>query len=647
MQITNSRLFSFTISLLLFTNPTSSDPQTNLVTAACVSNNAIDPFIFSSNLNSVFAELRSLLNSSHFAMAQRIHTIEMVYAIAQCRHYLSTSDCLSCFSTATSELQTRCLNNIGAHAVYDGCFLRYENVGFFDQYTQQYTQPWRIGLCGNRTEDGGGFTETAREVLSDLCMVTPRIDGFSAAVRRETVGGRDVYGVAQCLVTVGQNGCDQCLKGAYGNIEKCPPSADGRAVDGGCFLRYSDTAFFNDDQMTNLAPFLKRGASSNKRAEIGGGIGAAAFILLLVLLFAVLRCCKRTEKTRNRRILGATELRAAVNFHYRDLKSATENFSERNKLGQGGFGDVYKGVMKNGETVAVKKLMIRESGREEADFESEVRLISNLHHRNLVRLLGCCSNGPELLLVYEYMANSSLDKFLFGGRRGTLNLKQRFDIIIGMARGLAYMHEEFHVCIIHRDIKSSNILLDDDFQPRIADFGLARLLPNNWSHLSTRVAGTLGYTAPEYAIHGQLSKKADTYSFGVVVLEIISGQRSNDIKIEPVTQYLLEWAWRLYEEESLMELVDKSLDLNECRTDEVKKVIEIGLMCTQAPATRPTMSQVVVLLLNQGRPDVNLIRPAFIGGPARNHHRALKNTSASTGSSTSNATMSITQISAR
>ncbi|XP_058098010.1 cysteine-rich receptor-like protein kinase 43 isoform X3 [Magnolia sinica] len=606
MQITNSRLFSFTISLLLFTNPTSSDPQTNLVTAACVSNNAIDPFIFSSNLNSVFAELRSLLNSSHFAMAQRIHTIEMVYAIAQCRHYLSTSDCLSCFSTATSELQTRCLNNIGAHAVYDGCFLRYENVGFFDQYTQQYTQPWRIGLCGNRTEDGGGFTETAREVLSDLCMVTPRIDGFSAAVRRETVGGRDVYGVAQCLVTVGQNGCDQCLKGAYGNIEKCPPSADGRAVDGGCFLRYSDTAFFNDDQMTNLAPFLKRGI-----------------------------------------ILGATELGAAVNFHYRDLKSATKNFSEGNKLGQGGFGDVYKGVMKNGKTVAVKKLMIHESGRAEADFESEVKLISNLHHRNLVRLLGCCSNGPELLLVYEYMANSSLDKFLFGDRRGTLNWKQRFDIIIGMARGLAYMHEEFHVCIIHRDIKSSNILLDDDFQPRIADFGLARLLPNNWSHLSTRVAGTLGYTAPEYAIHGQLSKKADTYSFGVVVLEIVSGRRSTDIKIEPVTQYLLEWAWRLYEEDSLMELMDKSLDLNECRTDEVKKVIEIGLMCTQAPASRPTMSQVVVLLLSQGNPGLNVIRPAFIGAPDRIHNRALKDTSTSTRSSMSNATMSITQVSGR
>ncbi|XP_058098019.1 cysteine-rich receptor-like protein kinase 43 [Magnolia sinica] len=643
MEITNSLVFSFAISLLLFSNPASSDPQINLLETACNTYNATNPSIFSSNVDSVLAELMSQLNSTYFATAQRTRTEEVVYALAQCRHYLSTSDCLSCISRATSQLRTHCLNLAGAHANYDGCFLRYEDVGFFDQYSQL----WRFGSCGNSTEEGGGFAETAREVLMDLYMATPRINGFFATARRATVGGKVVYGVAQCLETVGETSCEECLKGAYGNIENCPPSADGRAMDGGCFLRYSNTAFFRDDQVTDLAPFLKRGSTSNKKAKIGGIVGAAAVILLLVLLFAMLRRYKRTDNTRNRRILGATELRAAVNFHYKDLKSATENFSEGNKLGQGGFGDVYKGVMKNGKTVAVKKLMIHESGRDEADFESEVKLISNLHHRNLVRLLGFCSNGPELLLVYEYMENSSLDKFLFGDRHGTLNWKQRFDIIIGMARGLAYMHEEFHVCIIHRDIKSSNILLDDEFQPRIADFGLARLLPNNRSHLNTRVAGTLGYTAPEYAIHGKLSKKADTYSFGVVVLEIISGQRSNDIKIEPITQYLLEWAWRLYEEDSLMELVDKSMDLSECRTDEVKKAIEIGLMCTQAPALRPTMSQVVVLLLSQDDPGLNLNRPAFIDAPNRKHHRALKDTSTSTASSSSNATLSITQMSGR
>ncbi|XP_020205665.1 cysteine-rich receptor-like protein kinase 2 [Cajanus cajan] len=161
------------------------------------------------------------------------------------------------------------------------------------------------------------------------------------------------------------------------------------------------------------------------------------------------------------------------------------------------------------------------SSKMEDDFEGEVKLISNVHHRNLVRLLGCCIKGRERILVYEYMANSSLDKFIFGSRRGSLNWKQRYHIILGTARGLAYLHEEFHVSIIHRDIKTANILLDDDLQPKIADFGLARLLPGDRSHLSTKFAGTLGYTAPEYAMHGQLSEKADTYSYGIVVLEIM------------------------------------------------------------------------------------------------------------------------------
>ncbi|KAL7251359.1 hypothetical protein ACSBR1_013241 [Camellia fascicularis] len=189
------------------------------------------------------------------------------------------------------------------------------------------------------------------------------------------------------------------------------------------------------------------------------------------------------------------------------------------------------GTLKNGNIIAVKKLALS-SSRAKADFESEVKLISNVHHRNLIRLLGCSNKGPELLLVYEYMANGSLDRFLYGERRGALNWKQWFEIIFGTARGLAYLHEQFHVCIIHRDIKFSNILLDDDFQPKIADFGLARLLPEEQSHLSTRFAGTLVYTAPGYAIHGQLFEKVDTYSFGVVVLEIISGQKCNEMKVE-------------------------------------------------------------------------------------------------------------------
>uniref|UniRef100_A0A0D3HEU9 Protein kinase domain-containing protein n=3 Tax=Oryza TaxID=4527 RepID=A0A0D3HEU9_9ORYZ len=285
-----------------------------------------------------------------------------------------------------------------------------------------------------------------------------------------------------------------------------------------------------------------------------------------------------------------------------------------------------------------------ETSRAKADFESEVKLISNVHHRNLVRLLGCSSKGSECLLVYEYMANGSLDKFLFGDKRGTLNWKQRFNIIVGMARGLGYLHQEFHVCIIHRDIKSSNVLLDDEFQPKIADFGLARLLPDDHSHLSTKFAGTLGYTAPEYAIHGQLSEKVDTYSFGVVVLEIISGRKLNDARLDPDSQYLLEWAWKLYENNNLIELVDKSLDPKEYNPEEVKIIIQIALLCTQsAVASRPTMSEVVVLLLTKNSSEFQPTRPTFIDAISR----VRGETSSSSSSSASKATISITQYSAR
>ncbi|KAI7991736.1 Cold-responsive protein kinase 1 [Camellia lanceoleosa] len=295
-------------------------------------------------------------------------------------------------------------------------------------------------------------------------------------------------------------------------------------------------------------------------------------------------------------ILGASELQGPVIYSYKDLKSATKNFSEETKLGEGGFGDVYKGTLENGNIIAVKKLAIS-SSRAKA-----------------------------------------------GEKRGALNWKQRFDIIFGIARGLAYLHEHFHVCIIHRDIKSSNILLDDDFLPKIADFGLVRLLPEDQSHLSTGFAGTLGYTAPEYAIHGQLSEKVDTYSFGIVVLEIISGRRCNEMTAES-TEFLLEQAWKLYEDGMHLKLVDETLDANEYRGEEVKKVIEIALMCTQSPvSTRPTMSEIVVLLVSDHSMEVTRpTQPTLI----EKDKKVRSDTTTTTSSSTSNATASFTEFAGR
>ncbi|KAL0423287.1 UNVERIFIED_CONTAM: Cysteine-rich receptor-like protein kinase [Sesamum radiatum] len=516
---------------------------------------------------------------------------------------------------------------------------RYESNNFYDDTTL----PGNIQICGNRTApQPAAFGAAGQTLLTDLEVATPRINGFFAATKREVTNGGNltIYGVAQCAETVTPSGCLDCLTVAYKNLQGCLPDADGRAIDAACFLRYSDTPFFADNQTLDITPFLRGGGdSSKKKAIIGGVVGGGGLVLILLAVFLWYKFSRKPKATVRGNILGATEL-AQISTQ-RQLGG-----SEENKLGEGGFGDVYKATLKNGNIIAVKKLDIS-SGRAKADFETEVRLISNVHHRNLVRLLGYCSKGSELLLVYEYMANGSLDRFLYGDKRGVLTWKQRYNIIFGTARGLAYLHEQYHECIIHRDIKPSNILLDDDFQTKIADFGLARLLPENQSHVSTKFAGTLGYTAPEYAIGGHLSEKVDTYSFGVVILEIISGRRSSDMNADSDTGFLLEEAWKLYESGMHLKLADETLNSSEYTAEEVKKLVEIALTCTQSPAaSRPTMSEVLVMLLgDRSAEQKGPTRPSFSYG-----NRGFADTTTttnSTGSSNSNATASITQFTGR
>jgi serine/threonine protein kinase len=229
-------------------------------------------------------------------------------------------------------------------------------------------------------------------------------------------------------------------------------------------------------------------------------------------------------------------------FSYSVLKKATKNFHISNKLGEGGFGSVFKGVLTDGTEVAVKQLSVgSKQGNDE--FLNEVVLITSVQHRNLVKLQGCCLKGDERILVYEFLPNKSLHQALFDEEQVLhLDWLTRMKIILGTAQGLSYLHEGCRTRIIHRDIKASNILLDEDYNPKIADFGLARFFLDSQTHVSTRVAGTKGYLAPEYALRGQLTEKADVFSFGVVVLELISGRSNFDLRLPSDTAYLLDWA---------------------------------------------------------------------------------------------------------
>ncbi|OVA00562.1 Protein kinase domain [Macleaya cordata] len=341
-------------------------------------------------------------------------------------------------------------------------------------------------------------------------------------------------------------------------------------------------------------------------------------------------------------------------YSYNELRSATNNFNATsNKIGRGGFGTVYKGVLKSGRQVAVKALSA-ESKQGVHEFLTEIEVIANVKHPNLVELIGCCVQGTNRILVYEYVENNSLDRALLGTRSKTIKLDwaRRSAICLGTARGLSYLHEELEPHIVHRDIKASNILLDKEFVPKIGDFGLAKLFPENITHISTRVAGTTGYLAPEYAMQGQLTKKADVYSFGVLVLEIVSGRSSSRQNWGGMQKLLLEWTWQLYEEGKLVELVDPELE--EYPEDQVVRYIKVALFCTQATANqRPTMSQVLTMLSKSNRlNEKDLMAPGFFtdgAGNSRTHGSSSdkKSTSNSISQTMSSFPVSITQVTPR
>ncbi|KAG6689467.1 hypothetical protein I3842_11G176700 [Carya illinoinensis] len=288
-------------------------------------------------------------------------------------------------------------------------------------------------------------------------------------------------------------------------------------------------------------------------------------------------------------------------FDFATIAYATENFSNQNELGHRGFGPVYKGILEAGQEVAIKRLS-SESRQGLKEFKNEVFSISKLQHRNLVKLLGCCIQEDERMLVYEYMPNKSLDSFIFDPKRNiSLDWPQRFNIINGIARGLLYLHQDSRLRIIHRDLKASNVLLDNDMNPKISDFGMAKIFGGDQTEAqTTRVVGTFGYMSPEYAIDGLFSVKSDVYSFGVLVLEIVSGKRNRGFCHPDHNLNLLGHAWRLYKEERrIMELVDKSVK-ESCNPTEVLRSIQVGLLCVQqSPEHRPSMSTVVLMLSSE------------------------------------------------
>ncbi|XP_011040494.1 PREDICTED: cysteine-rich receptor-like protein kinase 1 [Populus euphratica] len=508
-----------------------------------------------------------------------------IYGLAQCHDDLSSLDCKICFFQGRVKLP-RCLPATSARIYLNGCFIRYDKYNFFHEAIDPMNDAVVCGEPTNALTDNFLHMEFKQRLAVAIQNVTAMALGngkFAAAEAKGRIFS--IYALAQCWNTLDKDECRKCLVKAGSKLSQCAPGSEGSAFFAGCYMKYSTHHFF------------KESVESKARYD---NTGIVVAVTLSTVVFVVLasfgafigyeRLSKRKGDKTNLRLSPNSSL----NFTYEVLEKATEYFDDSRKLGQGGAGSVFKGTLPDGRTVAVKRLVY--STRQWVDqFFNEVNLISGIQHKNLVILLGCSIEGPESLLVYEYVPNRSLDQILFiKNTLHILNWQQRFNIILGTARGLAYLHGGCGVTIIHRDIKTSNILLDEKLTPKIADFGLARCVATDNTHISTGIAGTLGYMAPEYLVRGQLTEKVDVYGFGVLLLEIATGKKNS--VFSQGSSSILHSVWKHYKANTITDMVDPGLR-GMFSQKQAEKVLQIGLLCTQASSRlRPSMNGVVQML---------------------------------------------------
>ncbi|MBA0747946.1 hypothetical protein Gogos_004807 [Gossypium gossypioides] len=534
------------------------------------------------------------------------------YALGLCSGDLNPHDCYGLVKSAVRDLRDKCPDQKEAIS-WSGdpaCIVRYANRPFFGILELEPT------TAGSITHDIGSNLprfDTIWESLTDR-LVRNASNGSSS--RKYATGeayftvSQNIDAQMQCTPDISQEECDSCLRAAKSSFKACCHGKQGGYVQ-------KPNCMFTFDLIPTITQDQKPEKNQNKSIWVPLGESLSAILGLALVSACGIFLWKRTNIQGDKEDSQEVQLLDLVigsgnhenssenvetsqefpSIKLDILQAATTNFCDENKIGQGGFGPVYKGTLADGNEIAVKRLS-RASSQGLLEFKNEVMLIAKLQHRNLVRLLGCCLEKNEKLLVYEFLPNRSLDLFLFDSSLATqLYWQKRFNIIKGVARGIMYLHEDSHIRVIHRDLKASNVLLDHEMNPKISDFGMAKIFCGDQNEANTnRVVGTYGYMAPEYAMEGLFSVKSDVFSFGVILLEIISGKKNNGFHLSEHGESLLTFAWKLWSKGEGMELIDEHLAGSSVPT-EVLKCIQIGLLCVQVdPANRPTMSTVVAML---------------------------------------------------
>ncbi|EOA20236.1 hypothetical protein CARUB_v10000536mg [Capsella rubella] len=486
-----------------------------------------------------------------------------------------------------------------------------------------------IGMCvpeyytgeipGNETEFNRIWEDFMRRMIAAASSSThgsPARMHYAASMTPLT-GFLNMYALMQCIPGISSGDCEKCLLENVRTQQQCCSKNIGGSVRRPvCFSRSDTSPFYGAfDNITPSPPPQKLqsmpppGDLSSSTDKDGKRISKRNKMLILVLVLTVVTVvllalgfvfCKRRKSYKPMKLETDDDITNSQPLQYdlKTIETSTDNFSDNNKLGEGGFGVVYKGTFSNGTEIAVKRLSIY-SRQGLQEFKNEVIVMAKLHHNNLVQLLGYCMEGEEKILVYEFLSNKSLDLFLFDTMKQLqLDWTKRYNIIEQIARGILYLHRDSRLKIIHRDLKASNILLDANMNPKIADFGLAKIFAMEQTRAETsKIAGTLGYMPPEYLSHGQFSMESDVYSFGVLVLEIISGKMSSSFyQIDDTDCNLGTYAWKLWGKGLALELVNPSLVEN-AQIEQVTRCIHVALLCVQAdPSKRPKLFEIISML---------------------------------------------------
>ncbi|XP_074267405.1 cysteine-rich receptor-like protein kinase 25 [Silene latifolia] len=541
------------------------------------SSNYSEGSVFDKNLGLFFSSLTAKTSQLFYNNSVGDGS-DRVYGLFQCRFDVGFDVCHTCVKDATQLIGEECPLGKESLIWYKECMLRYSDRNIFSLYDNTTQPGWYVKSNVNET-DSAEFGLVLKNEMNGLIQnasYSPR--RFASRIFNWSVVSEQLFSFAQCTPDINPSDCTNCLALAYRIMtEYCPASAHVVVYYPSCQLWYNRSKpILNDEPVSSLVP-------SPADDQIASDVGS----------------------------IGEEDV---VHYDFATLKAVTGDFAAENKLGEGGFGSVYKGTLEDGKILAIKRLS-DSSGQGTKEFMAEARFLAKLQHKNLVRLIGYCSEGEEKLLVYEFLSNSSLDGFLFDREKHPiLDWATRYNTIVGIARGLQYLHEDSRFTIIHRDLKPENILMDDNMNPRIADFGLARLFERTQNFRNTiRIAGTRGYMSPECLL-GEYSSKTDIYSFGVMILEIVTGHRM--FKRNSQDDLLMN-AWRLWNEQRAIELVDPELDKSYSSKD-IERCIQIGLLCVQPDAEqRPTMTN-VVLMLTVDLIDLPLPSPPMMSFPQFN-----------------------------